>query len=134
MRWICKFIYEKLLGWKTSGQFPGLDQYVVIVRHIPVGTISIWASWLDVCCLLKSISWPKRNFFHFLSAGFFVPWEDRPWTGLKAKIPLPIRLRYFAKILLLNWQSPPKGPGKKLNAGKQGFITLPNWQRCRSSW
>lgn len=134
MKWICKFFYEKLLGWKTNGQFPELKQYVVIVAP--------HTSWHDFymgilirCVRSVRVNFvAKKSFSYFLSVGFFVFWEGCLSTGLKARIPLPIRLRYLNGTPISNWLSHRKAHGKRSVGGRPVFITLPKWPKSPSSW
>lgn len=124
MRWICKFIYEKLLGWKTSGQFPGLDQYVVIVAP--------HTSWHDFymgilvrCVLSVKVNFvAKKELFSFPFGWVFRALGGSPVDRSEGQNTVANTAALFRQNPTFKLAIAPEGTRKKVERWKTGFYHI----------
>ncbi|PKP43839.1 MAG: acyltransferase [Bacteroidetes bacterium HGW-Bacteroidetes-13] len=124
MKWICAFIYQKLLGWKVVGQFPELRQYVVIVAP--------HTSWHDfyMGILIRKMLAVKVNFvakkelFIFPFGWLFRALGGFPIDRTEGQNTVSNSVALFHQFPTFKLAIAPEGTRKKVERWKTGFYHI----------
>jgi 1-acyl-sn-glycerol-3-phosphate acyltransferase len=124
MRSVAKFIYFKLLGWKLNGQFPKLDQCVVIV--IP------HTHWLDffLGLLIRKVIKEEINYIGKKSLfkppfGWFFRWTGgAPVDRSKSSNTVDNIVQIFKERKVFRLALAPEGTRKKVTQLRTGFYHI----------
>jgi len=124
MKWICTIIYKKILGWKVSGQFPELKQYVVIVAP--------HTSWHDfyMGILVRSVLSVKVNFvakkelFVFPLGWLFRALGGFPVDRTEGQNTVANTVALFHQYPTFKLAIAPEGTCKKVEHWKTGFYHI----------
>ncbi|EAR01877.1 1-acyl-sn-glycerol-3-phosphate acyltransferase [Maribacter sp. HTCC2170] len=119
-----KFIYYRLLGWKTVGEFPKLDKCVVaVVPH---------TSWVDffLGLLIRSVINQDINFIGKKSLftppfGWFFRWMGgAPIDRSKSNDTVTAIANIFKEKKVFRLALSPEGTRKKVDKWKTGFYYI----------
>ena len=121
---IAKFIYFKILGWKLSGQMPGLKKYVVAVAP--------HTSWVDffLGLLVRKVIGVKINYIGKKSLfkppfGWFFRWTGgAPVDRVKKEDTVSQVVRYFKEREEFRFALAPEGTREKVTAWRTGFYHI----------
>ncbi|MFN3136394.1 MAG: 1-acyl-sn-glycerol-3-phosphate acyltransferase [Allomuricauda sp.] len=124
MQSLAKFIYFKLLGWKLNGQFPKLDQCVVIV--IP------HTHWLDffLGLLIRKVIKEEINYIGKKSLfkppfGWFFRWTGgAPVDRSKSSNTVDNIVQIFKERKVFRLALAPEGTRKKVIQLRTGFYHI----------
>ncbi|NYJ28706.1 1-acyl-sn-glycerol-3-phosphate acyltransferase [Allomuricauda sp. ARW1Y1] len=124
MQSLAKFIYFKLLGWKLNGQFPKLDQCVVIV--IP------HTHWLDffLGLLIRKVIKEEINYIGKKSLfkppfGWFFRWTGgAPVDRSKSSNTVDNIVQIFKERKVFRLALAPEGTRKKVTQLRTGFYHI----------
>ncbi|WP_424989213.1 1-acyl-sn-glycerol-3-phosphate acyltransferase [Flagellimonas sp.] len=124
MQSLAKFIYFKLLGWKLNGQFPKLDQCVVIV--IP------HTHWLDffLGLLIRKVIKEEINYIGKKSLfkppfGWFFRWTGgAPVDRSKSSNTVDNIVQIFKERKVFRLALAPEGTRKKVPQLRTGFYHI----------
>lgn len=124
MQSLAKFIYFKLLGWKLNGQFPKLDQCVVIV--IP------HTHWLDffLGLLIRKVIKEEINYIGKKSLfkppfGWFFRWtRGAPVDRSKSSNTVDNIVQIFKERKVFRLALAPEGTRKKVIQLRTGFYHI----------
>ena len=124
MQSLAKFIYFKLLGWKLNGQFPKLDQCVVIV--IP------HTHWLDffLGLLIRKVIKEEINYIGKKSLfkppfGWFFRWTGgAPVDRSKSSNAVDNIVQIFKERKVFRLALAPEGTRKKVIQLRTGFYHI----------
>lgn len=124
MKWICRFIYKKLLGWKIIGQFPKLNQYVVIVAPhtswhdfymgiLIRGTLSVRVNFVA-----------KKELFTFPFGWIFRALGGAPIDRSEGQNTVANTVALFRQNPTFKLAIAPEGTRKKVSRWKTGFYHI----------
>ncbi|WP_421807640.1 1-acyl-sn-glycerol-3-phosphate acyltransferase [Flagellimonas sp.] len=124
MQSLAKFIYFKLLGWKLNGQFPKLDQCVVIV--IP------HTHWLDffLGLLIRKVIKEEINYIGKKSLfkppfGWFFRWTGgAPVDRSRSSNTVDNIVQIFKERKVFRLALAPEGTRKKVTQLRTGFYHI----------
>lgn len=124
MHYLAKFIYFKLMGWKMKGDFPDIDQCVVIV--IP------HTHWLDFPLGLivrkvvnKEINYiGKKSLFNPPFGWFFKKMGGTPVDRSSSNNLVEAVAKIFEKKKVFRIALAPEGTRKKVETLKTGFYYI----------
>ena len=125
MRWIAKFIYFKVLGWKLVGSFPShLDKCVIIV--VP------HTSWVDFFLGLlirrvwnEQINYVGKKSLFKAPYGWFFRWMGgAPVDRSKNSDTVSATAEVFKKRKKFRLTLAPEGTRKKVTKWKSGFYYI----------
>ena len=126
MRWLAKFIYFKILGWKVTGfsDFNSVKKAVIIaVPH---------TSWHDfyIVVLVRSVIGLKANFigkkslFKFPYGWFFRALGGAPVERKSNENQVEAIARLFASKEVFRMSMAPEGTRKKVDEWRTGFYYI----------
>lgn len=124
MQALAKFIYYKLLGWKTVGTFPDVDKCVVIV--VP------HTSWVDffLGLLIRKVWNQEINYIGKKSLfdspfGWFFKWTGgAPIDRSKSNDTVKATAKVFESRDVFRLTLAPEGTRKKVTEWKTGFYYI----------
>ncbi|MET7030190.1 1-acyl-sn-glycerol-3-phosphate acyltransferase [Sediminicola luteus] len=124
MQALAKFIYYKLLGWKTVGTFPDVDKCVVIV--VP------HTSWVDffLGLLIRKVWNQEINYIGKKSLfdspfGWFFKWTGgAPIDRSKSSDTVKATAKVFESRDVFRLTLAPEGTRKKVTEWKTGFYYI----------
>lgn len=124
MQALAKFIYYKLLGWKTVGTFPEVDKCVVIV--VP------HTSWVDffLGLLIRKVWNEEINYIGKKSLfdspfGWFFRWTGgEPIDRSKSNDTVKATAKVFESREVFRLTLAPEGTRKKVTEWKTGFYYI----------
>lgn len=124
MHKLAKFIFYKLLGWKTIGEFPNLDKCVVaVVPH---------TSWLDffLGLLVRKVINQEINYIGKKSLfnppfGWYFRWMGgAPIDRSKSSDTVSVIANIFNEKKVFRLALSPEGTRKKVDKWKTGFYYI----------
>lgn len=121
---LAKFIYYKLLGWKTVGTFPDIDKCVIIV--VP------HTSWVDffLGLLIRKVWNQEINYIGKKSLfdspfGWFFKWTGgAPIDRSKSNDTVKATAKVFESREVFRLTLAPEGTRKKVTEWKTGFYYI----------
>ena len=124
MQALAKFIYYKLLGWKTVGTFPDVDKCVIIV--VP------HTSWVDffLGLLIRKVWNQEINYIGKKSLfdspfGWFFKWTGgAPIDRSKSNDTVKATAKVFESREVFRLTLAPEGTRKKVTEWKTGFYYI----------
>lgn len=125
MQKLAKFIYFKIMGWKTVGDFPGhLDKFVIIV--VPhTSNIDFFLGLLIRRVWSEQINWIGKKSLFKAPYGWFFRWVGgAPIDRSKNSDTVSATAALFKKRKKFRLTIAPEGTRKKVGKWKTGFYYI----------